>query len=153
FASTNSTNGLIGNATFRGNLVAAGYPSNLFIANPDKIGGAFIRGNGGGTRYDSLQVEVRRRLSRGLLIEGDYVLGQQVNRQRASSRTPWAATLDDGPGHAVKMNWIYEMPFGRGRRFASNVNGLVDRIIGGWEFDGGGRIQSGLIGSFGNVRL
>jgi len=153
FASLNTTFGLIGNATFRNNLVAAGYPSNLFIANPDKIGGAFVRGNGGGTRYDSVQVELRRRLSKGLLIEGNYVLGKQTNGTRYSFRVPRDWTLDDGPRHAVKMNWIYELPFGRGRSFGSNVNGLVDRIIGGWEFDGGGRVQSGLILSFGNVRL
>lgn len=153
FASTNTTFGLVGNATFRRNLVAAGYPSNLFIANPDKIGGAFVRGNGGGTRYDSMQVELRRRLSKGLLIEGNYVLGKQTNAARYSFRVPRGRTLDDGPRHAVKMHWIYEIPFGRGRRFGGNVNGFVDRIIGGWEFDGGGRVQSGLINSFGNVRL
>ena len=52
------------------------------------------------------------------------------------------------------MNWLYELPFGRGRAIGSNVNGSsIDRVIGGWEFDGGGRVQSGLILSFGNVRL
>ena len=153
FASTNATNGLIGNSTFRQNLINAGYAKNLFIANPDKIGGAFIRGNGGGTRYDSLQVELRRRLSKGFLIEGNYVLGKQQNQTRYSFRVPRAFTLDDGPRHAVKFNWLYELPFGRGRAFGSNVNTFVDKLIGGWEFDGGGRIQSGLILSFGNVRL
>jgi hypothetical protein len=153
FASTNTTNGLIGNGTFRDNLIKAGYPANLFIANPDKIGGAFIRGNGGGTRYDSLQVELRRRLNKGLLVEGNYVLGKQQNGTRYSFRVPREWTLDDGPRHAVKVNWLYELPFGRGRAFGSNVNGFVDKVIGGWEFDGGGRVQSGLILSFGNVRL
>ena len=153
FASTNTTNGLIGNSTFRGNLITSGFPANLFIANPDKVGGAFVRGNGGGTRYDSLQVELRRRLSNGLLVEGNYVLGKQQNQTRYSFRTDRDWTLDDGPRHAVKMNWIYELPFGRGRHFGANVNGFWDRVIGGWEFDGGGRIQSGLILSFGNVRL
>jgi hypothetical protein len=32
FASTNTTNGLIGNSTFRGNLITSGFPANLFIA-------------------------------------------------------------------------------------------------------------------------
>jgi hypothetical protein len=153
FASTNGTNGLIGNGTFRDNLIRAGYAPNLFIANPDKIGGANIRGNGGGTRYDSLQMEVRRRLSRGLLVEANYVLGKQQNQTRYSFRVPRDWTLDDGPRHALKMNWLYELPFGRGRHWGSNVNGFWDRVIGGWEFDGVGRVQSGLILSFGNVRL
>ncbi len=153
FASTNTTNGLIGNSTFRQNLITAGYPSNIFIANPDKIGGAQLRGNGGGTRYDSLQVELRRRLSTRLLVEGNYVLGKQTNSTRYSFRAPREWTLDDGPRHAFKVNWLYELPFGRGRPFGSNVNGFVDKLIGGWEFDGGGRVQSGLILSFGNARL
>ena len=153
FASLNTTFGLIGNGTFRQNLITAGYPANFFIANPDKIGGAFIRGNGGGTRYDSMQVELRRRLNKGLLIEGNYVLGKQQNGTRYSFRVPREFTLDDGPRHAFKMNWVYELPFGRGRAFGSNVNTFMDRVIGGWEFAGGGRVQSGLILSFGNVRL
>jgi hypothetical protein len=134
--------------------LTAGYPANLFVANPDKLGNnTGFRGNGGGTRYDSMQVELRRRLSRGFLIEGNYVLGKQTNGTRYSFRIPRDWTLDDGPRHAVKVNWLYELPFGRGRRYGSNVNGFVDRLIGGWEFDGGGRVQSGLILSFGNVRL
>jgi len=153
FASTNTTNGLIGNATFRNNLLTAGYPANLFIANPDKIGGATITGNGGYTRYDSLQLELRRRLSQGLLVETNYVLGKEVDSSRYSFRVPRQGSLDNGPRHAWKTNWIYEMPFGRGRRFGANVNGFWDRVIGGWEFDGSGRVQSGQILDFGNVRL
>ncbi len=153
FASLNTTFGLIGNGTFRNNLIAAGYAPNLFIANPDKIGGAFLRGNGGYTRYDSLQLELRRRLSQGLLVETNYVLGKEVDSSRYSFRVPRQGSLDNGPRHAWKTNWIYELPFGRGQRFASNANGLLDRIIGGWEFDGSGRVQSGQIRDFGNVRL
>ena len=45
--------------------------------------------------------------------------------------------------HGFKANWIYELPFGRGRRFLSGANGAVDRIVGGWEWHGTARIQSG----------
>ena len=153
FASTNGTNGLIGNSTFRNALITAGYPSNIFITNPDKIGGAFVRGNGGYTRYDSMQLEVRRRLSQGLLVEANYVLAKETDSARYSFRTDRSPTINNSPLHAFKMNWVYEMPFGRGRHFGSNANAVVDRIIGGWEFDGSGRVQSGQRLSFGNVRL
>lgn len=161
FASTGSS-GLIGNATFRNNLIAAGYPENLFIANPDKLDGAWVRGNGGYTRYDSLQLEVKRRLSDGLLVESSYVLGKERDTVRYSFRSPrefvqhlrsGGGNEGGGPRHAFKTNWIYELPFGRGRHFASDVNGFWDRLIGGWEFDGSGRVQSGRILDFGNVRL
>ena len=44
--------------------------------------------------------------------------------------------------HQVKGNWIYELPFGHGHRWQTS-NGAVDRIIGGWEFHGIARLQSG----------
>ncbi len=50
FASTNATNGLLGNSTFRGNAGRAGLAANFWVANPDLIGGAETRGNGGYTR-------------------------------------------------------------------------------------------------------
>jgi len=55
--------------------------------------------------------------------------------------------------HAFKTNWTYELPFGQGRRFASGAGPILDRIIGGWSFDGVARIQSGRMLDFGNVRL
>jgi hypothetical protein len=55
--------------------------------------------------------------------------------------------------HVVVGNWMYQLPFGRGKHFASGANGLVDRIVGGWSIQGVGRLQSGRMLDFGNVRL
>ena len=45
-----------------------------------------------------------------------------------------------------------ELPFGRGRRFGADANGLVDALIGGWQFSGIYTYQSGFpIGNFGNI--
>ena len=44
--------------------------------------------------------------------------------------------------HAFKANWVYQLPVGRGRRFGSGFNRLVDGILGGWEFSGNARFQS-----------
>ena len=38
---------------------------------------------------------------------------------------------------------MYELPFGQGRRFGSGAGPWLDRLIGGWSFDGIARIQSG----------
>jgi hypothetical protein len=48
---------------------------------------------------------------------------------------------DDGVPHAIRMNWTYEMPFGRGRRFGTNWSRTLDTIAGGWELSGTGRFQ------------
>ena len=48
---------------------------------------------------------------------------------------------------------MYELPFGQGRRFGANAGSWLDRLIGGWAFEGITRIQSGRLLDFGNVRL
>jgi hypothetical protein len=157
FASTNATNGLIGNGTFRQNAVNAGLPANFFLANPDLIGGANVTGNGGASRYHSLQLELRKRLAQGLQFQANYVYGDTYLTSRYSLRTPRLFTLDTGTEgtltHAFRTNWVYELPFGQGRRFAGSVGPWMNRLVGGWSFDGIARIQSGRSLDFGNVRL
>jgi hypothetical protein len=157
FASTNATNGLIGNGTFRNNALTAGLPANFFQANPDLIGGANLVGNGGYTTYNSLQLELRKRLAQGLQFQTSYVYGNAYGWTRYSWRRPRARVLDSGDEgtvtHAFRTNWVYELPFGRGRRFASGAGPWMDRLVGGWSFDGIARIQSGTTLDFGNVRL
>ena len=159
------TSNFINTAGFRNNGINAGLPANFFIVNPGKLGGAWTIENNGRTWYDSLQVELRRRLSKGLLVQGNYtfakaftnaftsssvVAGQPSTlRNMALSKTisPFNVT------HAFKVNWIYELPFGRGRWLGGNVGRAADLLIGGWEFHGAARLQSGTPFNFGNVQL
>ncbi len=156
FASNNGTNGLYGNATFRNNAVTAGLPANFFVANP-AVSNSFLRSNLDDTKYNSLQVELRRRLSQGIQFQTSYVLGKgyQSNFFGFRSDKQWRRDTGD-PGdldHQLKGNVVYELPFGRGRRFAGNANGLVDRIVGGWQLGVTANINSGRLVNLGNVRL
>ena len=63
-------------------------PANFFQANPDLIGGANIVGNGGATYYNSLQLELRKRLAQGLQFQTSYVYGKTYGTQRFSLRYP-----------------------------------------------------------------
>jgi hypothetical protein len=137
----------------RTNALNAGLPPNFFLTNPDLRGGAIFFGNGGYTRYDGLQTEFRRRLSRGLLVQANYTFAKSFSSSRFSFRTPRVNTLGSTLKHAFKVNWIYELPFGSGKTFFGNAGGFLDKLVGGWEFHGTGRIQSGNILDFGNVRL
>src|SRR5262249_43393689 len=47
-----------------------------------------------------------------------------------------------GVPHAVKFTWDYQVPVGRGQRFGTNMGGLMDGILGGWDFAGTGRVQT-----------
>jgi hypothetical protein len=55
--------------------------------------------------------------------------------------------------HALKANFIYEFPIGKGQRFLDTGNGIVDHLVSGWSFNGTTRIQSGTALSLGNVQL
>ena len=155
-AGVNANTGLAGAPARRTNAANAGLPANLFILNPD-IANANFESNSGYTKYDSLQIDATKRMSHGLLLQGGYVFGNAYQSDRYSLKVGRKQSIQTGdPGsitHAVKFNWVYELPFGRGRRFAGSANGLVDRLVGGWEFDGIARIQSGRMLDLGNVRL
>ncbi len=138
----------------RANALAAGLPSNFFLTNPDLRGGANFTGNGGYTRFDGLQIDLRRRMSHGLLIQANYQLAKGFSSSRVSFRTDRINALNTfNVNQAFKVNWIYELPIGRGKALFGNAPGWLDRFVGGWEFDGAGRVQSGQLFNFGNVNL
>src|SRR5262249_14378798 len=157
FASTNATNGLVGNSTFRTNAITAGIPANYFLANPDILGGADLTTNDGGTRANSVQFEFRKRLSHGVAFNTSYAWSNAFILQRYGFQRPDQEIVQTGQTgnvqHAVKGNIIYELPFGKDQKWGSNASGLKDALIGGWEIDGVGRVQTGEMLDFGNVRL
>jgi hypothetical protein len=150
-------NALDAEVSRRANALRAGLPANFLVANPHLLGGAEVTANGGYTKFNGLQLELRKRLSAGLQFQTSYAFGRAYLSDRYSFRTPRVKELDTGGEggvtHSWKLNWVYELPFGRGRRFGGNVGRWVDRLIGGWSFDGIGRIQTGRLLDFENVRL
>jgi hypothetical protein len=145
------------NATRLQNLVTAGYPINMFQANPTVgSGGAYLMTNGGSSYYNSLQVEVRRRLAAGLSVQGSYAWAHALIDGAAASSTSSSQPttlrnlrLDRTPPsydlrHALKANWIYEFPLGTGRKlFASAHNPVARKALEGWEMAATTRIQAG----------
>ena len=141
------------------------FPFNHFLVNAGKRGGAFIVDNSGESYYDAATIEVRRRLSGGLLIQANYTFGKALANTYASSSAVFDQpnTLRDfdlrrgvAPfdiTHSLKTNFIYELPVGQGRKFLSGAKGIVNGLLGGWGFNGNIRIQSGSPFSLGNVQL
>ncbi|HEX8029339.1 MAG TPA: hypothetical protein VF491_12790, partial [Vicinamibacterales bacterium] len=158
FATTAGTAGLIGNATLRANAVTAGLPANFFIANPDMLGGANLTTNtGAATRAHSMQLEYRKRLSNGFSLNTSYTFSLAELKQRYSFTKPleWIdqAGQVGNVRHAIKLNGMLEIPVGHDRKFGADMHSALDAILGGWSVDGVGRIQTGEILDFGNVRL
>jgi carboxypeptidase family protein/TonB-dependent receptor-like protein len=153
-------------ASFAANARAAGIADNFFVVNPSVgTSGAFLVDNGGRTSYDSLQIELRRRLSKGLLVQGSYAFGKAFTNMYVSSSTVSSQpiTLRDprldksvspfNITHGFKANWIYELPFGRGKSLLGGVSRWTDLAVGGWEFHGAARLQTGAPFSLGAANL
>jgi len=123
--------------------------------NPDKRGGAFELTNWGGSNYNAGTVEFRRRFSAGVVFNVNYTFGKAMQDLFVSFRKlDGERTLSPNSiTHAFKANWVYELPIGRGQRLLGNVNGIMDRVVGGWAIHGTARVQSGSPVSFGNLRL
>ncbi len=152
-------------ATFGPNRTAWNVPSNFFLVNPGKRGGVFLINNNGQTWYDGVTLEFRRRLSAGLLVQSNYTFSKGLANTYASS-----SVVFDQPGtlrdyhlrknvspfditQSFKTNFIYELPFGRGKLLFKDAKGIVNGFLGDWVFNGNIRIQSGSPFNFGNVQL
>ena len=159
-----------GNAARRANAVAAGLPINFFQVNPTIAtnfpnGGAFLVDNGGHSWYDGFVIELRRQLTNGLLIQGNYTFSKSlgdmytvssaVNNNYSSLREPALSKTNSAfdVRHAFKVNWIYELPFGRDRQYLNSLPGWANQTLGQWEVNGALRVQSGTAFNYGNVQL
>jgi hypothetical protein len=111
--------------------------------------------NGGDSSYHALQVELRRRFSKGLLLQGSYVwsksLGNVFDTDSAAESTPTtfrnlAHDKNVAPRdlrHGFKFDYIYELPWGPGRALLNGGPSFLKKISEGWQIGGVTRIQSG----------
>ncbi len=146
---------LYSDPTRRANALAVGLPANLFVVNPGLLGGVSYRGNGGGNSYyDSGVVELRRRMVNGLLLQSSYTFAKGWAASSISLRKPRVNVANTGVvAHTFRANWIYELPFGSGKKMLSSSNKVINKMTDGWEVNGVIRWQSGPLFSLGNVRL
>lgn len=137
------------------NLIAAGFPANFFLVNPEAAdGGAFLVQNGADSTYHAFQVDFTQRMHKGLLANANYSWSKSLSSLFAVSSDLFQSYRSIRfPGvnkglspfditHAFKVNWIYELPIGPGKRWSTGF-GPLNTVIGGWEFHGTARLQSG----------
>jgi hypothetical protein len=103
--------------------------------------------SGAKSRYHALQMTGRKRLSNGLMFEGSYTFAKatEIGMSHQNSydiEASWALASYD-IAHRFVISYLYELPFGRGRRIASGTSRLVNALIGGWQFNGITTLQSG----------
>jgi hypothetical protein len=111
--------------------------------------------------YQALQVRVEKRFSNGFQILGTYVFSKSIDDASvACGCTTWlggATSLQDPNRRYLErtvsqydipqvfqLSYVYEIPVGRGKRFGSNWNGVVNAVLGGWQTNGLWRFDNGM---------
>ncbi|MCA1615379.1 MAG: TonB-dependent receptor [Acidobacteria bacterium] len=139
-------------------FVANGFSPFFFQSYPQFSGAVNVLENNDRSRYNGLEVQFSRRMSRGFGFQIAYTLAKSedtrsfdptfaiANRGSAQStaNTPFDinnrelnyARSDFDRRHAVQGYFTAELPFGRGKRFLGDLDGLADRLVGGFELAG-----------------
>ncbi|MEW5982842.1 MAG: TonB-dependent receptor [Acidobacteriota bacterium] len=150
-APTTSAGDLDGNTARRANAAALGYPANFFVPNP-AANQVNVYDSGAFSDYHALQVELRRRLSKGLSANVNYqyaLEGGSAFDGFSYGRTMIATA---NVRHAIKMQWDWQVPVGRDHRFGRDLHPVLNAIVGGWSINGVGRVQARVL-DMGAVRL
>lgn len=132
--------------SFWGAVLSGRLPANFFVVNPF-VSEARAMVNDAFSHYNGLEFELRRRFAGGLTLQANYSFGRALadydsdentllNEDRLTIRNTRYEYGDIAPRHQFNANWIYELPFGRGKMFGKDVRGLGGRLIDGWQFGG-----------------
>ena len=113
----------------------------------------------GTSSYHSLNVSLVKRASHGITFKTNYTYGKVIDLNSAILApsagneppdvfSPYNLRLNRGVAsyslqHQFNGNFSYQMPFGNGQRFGNGASGVVDHLIGGWQWNGIVNAQGG----------
>ncbi|MBI3670137.1 MAG: TonB-dependent receptor [Acidobacteria bacterium] len=140
------------------------FPSNFARPNA-QFGQIFYFDSGGTSNYQGGILRLRRRFQRGLTMGFAYTYAKSIDDMSVdpvgassggglsstNSRTPTdvnnfrldRSRSDFDDRHVVVANFLYELPFGRGRTWGKDWPGVLEQIAGGWTLTGIYTFQSG----------
>jgi hypothetical protein len=136
---------------FRGLLPGTGF-NNATIARSQLLrpypayGDINTTNNEGKSWYHGAQLSLQKRFSHG------YTLGISYTYSRWTQATEYLNPGDAAPTkmisdldvpHRLSVSGIFNLPFGKGRRFLSNASGFTEAVLGGWQVQGVYTYQSG----------
>ena len=128
----------------------------------------------GRSNYNSMIVTLRKRYSQGLQFDLNYTLSESKDTGSQVERGSGFGNFGNGGNtgfllnsfdpdsnygrsdfdvtHQLNFNWIYDLPFGRGRRFGGGAGGFMNQLIGDWSIAGLTRWTSGFPFNVANCR-
>jgi hypothetical protein len=96
----------------------------------------------GKANFNQLQLELKKRLSSGFLVEAQYSFTRSRDNvpTTGGAQNPHNENADYGntdsvPRQVLAINYLYDLPFGRARRFRIS-NKFLNAVAGGWAVSG-----------------
>jgi hypothetical protein len=110
------------------------------------LGEFTYRFNGGDGHYDSMQLKIERRFAAGFMLSAAYTISKSLqtgeNFVNPFDYMDKALSGNDVPQRLV-TNFVYELPFGKGKPFGNGWNKGTDAALGGWQVAGIVNFQGG----------
>jgi hypothetical protein len=149
-----------------GELAALGAPAtglNVGVGVPPQFFFNAYQTNKGASDYNGLLVALHKKLSHGLQFDFNYTYSHSIDNSSATANNFAGETANFSGGlicdatnpaicrgnsefditHVVSIDGVYDLPFGRGRAFASNIPTWLNLIAGGWQLAGINSWQTG----------
>jgi hypothetical protein len=159
---TNLTQNNLGNFTLRVDQQNVAAAQKADIRPNKQFNTIAFLSNAADSNYHSMQASLRKRFAAGFQFNTSFTWSKAIDDQSSdpvgTSGTPGAGGGGVIDAHNLRgnraranwdrkfvsvTNWIYELPFGKGRTFGTDASGLLNHIIGGWSIQGFNALMSG----------
>jgi hypothetical protein len=128
-----------------------------------QYGSLVIWDSNGYSSYNAGQIQLRHPMAKGLQFDFSYTFSKSLDLGSDTERmceyckggvagpimSTWRpranyAVSDFDTRHMLNGDWVYTLPFGRGRPLLHDSGKIAEAIIGGWQLTGLSRWTSGL---------
>jgi hypothetical protein len=136
YLSANLPNAFFGISQFNGTGLAGSVISRQSLLSPfPRFSGVSSFSYDGMGWYDGLTTKVEKRFSHGFTVVLNCTFSkfiEQTTLPNAGDRTPTKVISDQDFPHHVSLTAIWELPFGKGRKFLNQIPAAANYLLGGW---------------------
>jgi hypothetical protein len=109
-------------------------PSDMLTCCSADMGNYF--GMDASSNYNALQLKVEKRISQGLQFVSHYTFSRARfydNNYFAIDPKVAYGPMNVNRNHVWVTNFLYELPFGKGKKYMSDANTLMNQVVAGWR--------------------
>lgn len=128
--------------------VGAANPRRPLFGVAPNVGRVFYTDSRTNSAYHGFLAKGTRRFSTGLMFLASYTFSKAIEGQEGTVPGGYPFPMDAqnlaleraissfDRTHRFTGSWVYDVPFGRGRRFLANAPTAADLVLGGWQASG-----------------